>query len=80
MLCGSFCADRFHVFAALGIKDGKMKNPTLFVSPIVRYICSLRIVKQQGVNVFNKKNLSSIAEKNIHDVGLSDAGNFSFLL
>lgn len=59
------------VFAALGIKDEngdsrkKGKPETLFVRH--RNTCSLRIVKQQGVNVFNKKILSSIGigrEKN----------------
>ncbi|CRK93529.1 CLUMA_CG007062, isoform A [Clunio marinus] len=52
--------------AALQIKDEKGKNTEHYLSG--RYRCSLRIVKQQGVNVFNKKRLSSIAEKNIHDL------------
>lgn len=58
--------DRLSFFYAedlprLGIKD---ERRMLFVSPD-RATCSLRIAKQQGVNVFNKTNLSSIAEENI---------------
>lgn len=53
---------------AFDIKDEREKTQHYLSASM--YTCSLRIVKQQGVNVFNKKNLSSIEEKNIHDVGL----------